>query len=161
MAGIQPLANPNTTQFYNGHPPVYKYVYFENAMTKGEVAQWSDTAAYLGRGVEDSVNTSTRVAGVVPVTIAAAGWGWLQSGGYCDYITTDTNVAAPNADTLQGDIYLVAEANTAAPRALGKTAAELNAMCTTLTDTAGFSSAFALNLAADTAAVGICILICR
>lgn len=155
MAGIQPVANPNTSVFYNGHAPKYKYVYFENAMSKGEVAQWSDTTAYLGYGVEDAVDNSTRVAGVVPVAITAAGWGWLQSGGFCDYITTDESVAAPNADTLQGDVYLTAGANSGAPRAVGKNAAELDG-------TAGlYMSAFAINLAADTGAVGVCILVCR
>lgn len=155
---IPGIANPNTTVFTGGAQPKFRYVYFENAMLKGEVAQWSDTSGKIGYGVEDAVDSSTRVAGVVPVAITAAGWGWLQTGGYCDYITTDTNVTAPNADTLQTDVYLLALNNTNAPCAIGKTAAELIAMMTTGADTAGPTSVLGMNMVVDAAAVGACIL---
>lgn len=150
---IPGVANPNTTKFSGGAKPSFVYVYFENAMAAGEVAQWSDTSGKLGWGVEDAVANSTRVAGVVPEAITAAGWGWLQCGGYCDYIITDGNVAAPNADTLQGDIYLIANAS---PYAIGATAAELDG-------TAGlYMAAFAMNLKADDATpVTTCILHCK
>lgn len=154
---IPGIANPNTTKFSHGAQPKFILAFFENAMSKGEVAQWSDTTAYLGFGVEDAVNYSTRVAGVVPVAVSTANtWGWLQTTGYCDYINTDGSVAAPNADTLQGDVGLHASANSAAPRAIGATAAEVDG-------TAGYDMAnFAMNLAADTSGnLGYCILHCK
>lgn len=154
------ISDPNTTTLQAGALPTYRFVYFENAMSKGEIAQWSDSAAYLGYGVEDAVDYSTRVAGVVPQA-QPAGFGFLQTGGYCDYITTDTNVAAPNADTVAGDIYLYAMNNSNAPRAVGATAAEFNALVLSTTDTTSVTAAFAMNLAADAAAVGTCILMCR
>lgn len=150
---IPGVANPNTTKFSGGAKPSFIYVYFENVMAAGEVAQWSDTAAYLGFGVEDAVAYSTRAAGVVPEAVTAVGWDWLQCGGYCDYIITDGAVDAPNADTLAGDPYLVANAS---PYAIGRTSTELAA-------TVGhYMAAFAMNLAADDAnAVGTCILCCK
>ena len=158
MAGVQPLANPNTTKFFHGHAPKFRYVYYLNAMTKGEIAQWTDTAANLGWGVEDAVVYTTRPAGVVPVTITAAGWGWIQYAGFCDYITTDGDVDVPHADTLQsGDLYLVADANSLAT---GMTLAQFNDGTADANDTFGQTSLVALNLATDTDTVGICQLIC-
>lgn len=158
---IPGIANPNTTKFSHGAQPKFILAFFENAMSKGEVAQWSDTTAYLGFGVEDAVNSSTRVAGVVPVAVSTANtWGWLQAGGYCDYITTDGSVAAPNADTLQGDVYLQASNNSSAPRAIGVTNVESMGAAD---NSAGLiHSCFAMNLAADTSGnLGYCILMCR
>ena len=144
---IPGIANPNTTKFTGGAQPKFRYVYFENAVTKGDCQQWSDTTALLGRGVEDiAASDSPHPAGVATETKTAAGWGWLQTGGYCDYITTDESVAAPGANR-DGDVWLVM---TDAEVAEGQTAAEVEA----------HDGGFALNLAADAAAVGVCILCC-
>jgi len=148
------FSDPNTVPLDFGALPKYRYVYFEQAVAKGEVQQWSDTPGLLGVGVEDPVAHSTRVAGVAGAALGAAGYGWLQTGGYCDYIKTDGAVDAPNADTLQGDVYLEA---TASETAAGLTAAELDG-------TAGYDhSAFAINLAEDHAVndTGYCILCCH
>lgn len=156
-----PFENPNTTNWRGaGAVPKFRYVYHESAETKGAPRQWSDTTAWLGVGVEDTVATSTRVAGVCPETYTAAGWGWIQSGGFCDYLVTDGDVVAPESNTLTGDVYIVAAAS--GGPAISKTAAEFNAMCTTSTDTAAYTSAFALNLAADadTTNIGTCIIVC-
>jgi hypothetical protein len=152
---IPGVANPNTTKFSGGAKPSFIYVYFENVMAKGEVAQWSDTAGKLGWGVEDAVAGSTRVAGVVPEAVTAVGWGWLQCGGYCDYVLTDGNVTAPNADTLQTDCFLIANAT---PYATGQTVAELETAASSI----GTNSVFAINLTVDDATpVTTCILCCK
>jgi hypothetical protein len=164
MAAVAPIANPNTTQFYHGAAPRFKYVYYANAMTKGEIAQWTDSAdatTRAGYSVQDADDQSTRVAGVCPATVAAAGYAWLQTGGYCDYVTTDTAVVAPNADSLAGDVYLIAANNSGAPRAVGQSSTEFMAQCNAGTATCGPTSAFALNMAVDSSAVGACILICN
>jgi len=147
---IPGVPNPNTTKFTGGAQPKFRYVYFENDVTKGDCQQWSDTAALLGRGVEDiAAADSPHPAGVATETIdvsAQGNWGWIQTGGYCDYITTDGNVAAPGANR-DGDVWMVM---TAAEVAEGQQPAEVEA----------HSGGFALNLAADTGTVGVCILCC-
>ena len=143
---IPGIANPNTTKFTGGAQPKFRYVYFEQAVAKGECQQWSDSAAWLGRGVEDPVADSPHPAGVAAEALTAAGWGWLQTGGYCDYIVTDTSVAAPGP-ARDGDVWMVM---TAAEAAEGQTPAEVEA----------HDGGFALNLAANVGAVGTCILCC-
>jgi len=157
------VSQPNTSPVSAGALPKFLFVYFDAAKAKGEVVQWSDTAGVLGYGVEDAVGHSTRVAGVVAQAATAAGWGWIQTTGYCDYVLTDGGVVAPNADTLQGDPFLAAIADHGGsnPGAQGRSAAEADG-------TAGYDLAvFAINLAADSgdagdgSDTGYCILCCK
>lgn len=150
---IPGMESPNAVDRTGGAQPKFIYVWFEGAMLTGEVCQWSDTAGYLGLGVEDTVADSSRVAGVVCQDMAAAGWGWIQTHGYCDYIITDGAVDAPDADTLTTtDCLLVADN---ASHAEGQTSDEV-------ATSTHWHSVFAINLAADTSDnTGFCILHCH
>ena len=148
------LADPNTTSISGGARPKFRLVYFEQAVVKGECQQWSDTSGKLGFGVEDSIADSMHPAGVAAQAVSAAGWGWLQTGGYCDYVQGDGAVAAPGADH-SGDIYLVMNAD---EHAEGQAIADLQAA-----DSGTLPGAFAINLAASDGDAGdacTCILCC-
>ena len=144
----QGLGDPNTTPLTAGALPEFRFVYFEQAVAKGECQQWSDTAGLLGVGVEDPASNSYRVAGVAAQTVAAAGWGWIQTAGYCDYIITDEGVAVAT------DIAIVAiDTETCG----GATAANLNSVAAT----GGALAAFGFPLADDADTVGTVILSCH
>ena len=156
-----PIPSPNTLKWRGaGAVPKFRYVYHEAAETIGRVRQWSTTAEWLGVGVEDTVIGSTRVAGVTAEAMTAAGWGWIQTAGYCDYIVTDGNAIAPAADTLADDVVFRAAA--AGAGCVPLSAAQAIAEMTTAADTMLPSSIFALNLAADvdTTNLGKVILVC-
>lgn len=125
---------------------IYQIVKCENAMTEGDVVQYSDTASStypLGIAVEDSVAGDGRVAGVMVDTVDAAGkYGRCQVYGYNTNITTDGNVAGT-------DLFLTAGAAVA----VGKTNAEVNADITTA-NFLGLKDVFAWNVSADVGTVG-------
>jgi len=152
----QGLGDPNTTPLTAGALPEFRFVYFEQAVAKGECQQWSDTAGLLGVGVEDSIADSMQPAGVAAQAVSGAGWGWIQTAGFCDYVLCDGDVNAPDGTDHSGDIYLVM---TAAERAEGQQIADLQAA-----DSGTLPGAFAMNLkaddAADATAVTSCILCC-
>lgn len=149
---IPGVANPNTTKFTGGAQPKFRYVYFAQDVAKGDCQQWSTTNP--GFQVEDSIADSMHPAGVATeaVDVSAEGnWGWIQTGGFCDYIKTDGSVEVPAADHTD-DIMLVM---TAAEAAEGQYLADLQAA-----DVGTLPGAFAINLAADVGTVGTCILCC-
>lgn len=119
----------------------------ENAMSSGDVVQWSDTAstAYpLGIAVEDSAAGAGRVAGVMVADAIVDAYELCQIYGYNTNITTDGNVAAT-------DLFLMA--GTAV--AVGATNAEANVFRADAT--AAIESErdiFAWNVTADVGTVG-------
>ena len=133
----QGLGDPNTSPLTAGALPEFRFVYFEQAVAKGECQQWGATAGLLGVGVEDPVAACVRPAGVAVQAVAAAGWGWIQTAGYCDYVLGDGSVAAPG-NAHDGDVYLVMAA---AEQAVGQNLGELQAA-----DSGTLPGAFAMNL---------------
>jgi len=150
------INDPNTAPITGGAQPKFRFVHYESGAVKGQTQQWSVTAGLLGVAVEDPIDASPRVAGVCAVTTAAGAWGWIQTGGYCDYVLTDTNVDAPNTDDLTDDQYLIAQASGSVT--VGQSIEELLAQMESATSTAAASSVLGFNLKADAAAIGACIL---
>ena len=118
----------------------------ENAMTDGDVVQWSDTASSdfpLGVGIEDSVADDGRLAGVLALSDAAVDdYVLVQTYGYNTNITTDGAVAA-------SDLWLQAGAAVA----VGATDAEVEADITTA-NISGLADTFAWNVSVDVGTVG-------
>ena len=143
------LADPNTTSITGGARPKFRLVYFAQEAVKGEAQQW-DVSQALGYGVEDvAADNCTTVAGVCAATVAAAGWGWIQTAGYCDYLITDEAVDAPATDPFLRCMN--------DNKWEGATTAEVTA----LADNVGALAVTAINLAEDAVAVGKGILICH
>jgi len=125
---------------------IYIVAKAENALTEGDIVQWSDTAsaAYpLGVAVEDSVADAGRLAGVVALgDVAADEYGLVQVYGYNTNITTDGNVAS-------SDLWLKAGAAVAE----GATDAEVEADITTAS-ISGLADLLGWNVSADVGTVG-------
>jgi len=126
---------------------IYIAVLCENAVTAGDVVQWSNTASStfpLGKAVEDSVAGAGRVAGVMIETVDAGDIGLCQIYGYNTNITTDGAVAAT-------DLWLMAGAAVA----VGATNAEVNVFRTDATKAyQSEKDIFAWNVTADVGTVG-------
>lgn len=155
---IPGIPNPNTIRFTGGAQPKFRYVHFAQDVVKGECQQWSTTNP--GYQVEDSIANSMHPAGVAcdTVDVSVWPWGWIQTGGFCDYVQGDGAVAVPSATppAHDGDIFLVMNAD---EHAEGQALAELQAA-----DVGTLPGRFAMNLLVADGDAGdpcTCILCCR
>lgn len=141
-----------STAHRNDYEKIVIVAIAENAMSAGDVVQWSNTGSStypLGKAVEDSVAGSGRIAGVVVKDQSVVGGPVLvQTWGYNTNITTDGNVVAT-------DLFLDAGAAVA----VGQTAAEVNADITTAS-ILGLKNVFAWNVSADVGTVGQGFITC-
>lgn len=83
---------------------------FLTTPAKGHV---SATAATMV-DITDGTTTRSLMAGVGISTIATTAYGWIQTGGYCDNVTTDGNVVAGDPLTLADGAATVVREVTAA-----------------------------------------------
>lgn len=146
-------SNPRSPNDGSEFNKIYAICKAENALSVGDVVQWSDTdsSTYpIGFAVEDSVAGDGRVAGVVTDagTGAAGDTVIVQVYGYCNAITTDGNVVA-------ADIWLTA----GAAIAVGATSSEVNASISTAAYQT-LKDVFAWNVKADSGTTGEGFITC-
>ena len=80
----------------------YRYVQFNDgtaaggACAKGDVLSWLTASTNKGYIVTDDESDGGQelFAGIAIVAIADLSYGWVQCGGFCNYITTDGDVVA-------------------------------------------------------------------
>ena len=101
-----------------------------------------------GDVADTATATLNNVIGVAYENIASGEVGLVQTWGYCDYVVTDGNVAAPGTDQ-SGDLVLIAADGGVAH---GATEAEITA------DPTLAYYIFAKNLAVDSSTTGVCFI---
>ena len=104
--GIKRVEYDSTDECYK----VYRYVQFDDgtqaagAAAKGDVLSWDKAATNKGYVVTDDVSDGGQnaFAGVAIGALTDLYYGWIQCGGFCNYITTDQGVEAGESLIVDG-----------------------------------------------------------